>query len=59
MKEIFNIRQVADQLGRSYGQVWYAVIRGVVSPWQSGRSRLFTQRHVEDLRKHFDDRGQL
>jgi len=58
MGQVFNIAQVAELLGKSYGQVWYAIHGGAVTPLQAGHARLFTQRHIETLRQHFDGKGE-
>lgn len=52
-QQLYNTTQVAAILGVTYHRVWYAVIRGHVTPWSAGSARLFDETHIEALREHF------
>jgi hypothetical protein len=55
-RKLYNLKQVAKMIGYSYWLTWRAVDRGIVEPWQAGRSRLFEEKHVETLRAYFAEK---
>lgn len=41
-------------VGQTYDRVYHAVLTGAVQPKRYGKSRLFSQEQVEQLRAYFD-----
>ena len=57
-KRFFSVVEASSLLRVSYDQVWWACATGRIKPEVVGRSRLLTQKDIEDLRKLFEQRKQ-
>ena len=52
--QYYNVRGLADKMGRPYAEIWRAIQAGITIPAvQAGHSRLFTDQNIKELAEYF------